>query len=74
MLFRLGNTLFDATPSNPLPHPLSPPPTPFCVIQVWLLSNTILHLQEVKPTFSLERQGSGQHYKRACEEDIQEQF
>ena len=36
MLFCLGNVtnLLDGTPSNPLPHPLSPPPLPLRVIQV----------------------------------------
>ena len=36
MLFYLGNVtyLLDVTPSNPLPHPLSLPPIPLCVIQV----------------------------------------
>ena len=36
MLFCLGNVtyLLDVTPSNPLPHPLSPPPIQLCVIQV----------------------------------------
>ena len=33
-VFRLGNVtyLLDVTPSNPLPHPLSPPPILLCVI------------------------------------------
>ena len=33
MLFHLGNVtyLLDVTPSNPLPHPLQPPPIPLCV-------------------------------------------
>ena len=34
MLFCLGNVtnLLDVTPSNPMPHPLSPPPVLLCVI------------------------------------------
>ena len=28
------HNLLDVTLSNPLPHPLSPPPIPLCVIQV----------------------------------------
>ena len=34
MLFCLGNitNLLDVTPRNPMPHPLSPPPIPLCVI------------------------------------------
>ena len=34
MLFCLGNVtnLLDVAPSNQIPHPLSPPPIPLCVI------------------------------------------
>jgi len=40
MLFCPGNVtnLLDVTLSNPLPHPLSPPPIPLGAI-IWLLSN-----------------------------------
>ena len=41
MLFHLGNVtyLLDVAPSNPLPHPLSPPPIPLQDHKIWLLSN-----------------------------------
>ena len=46
MLLYPGNVtyLLDVTPSNPLPHPLSPPPISLCVSsKIWLLSNIVYY-------------------------------
>ena len=64
ILFCLGGVtyLLDVAPSNPLPHPLSPPPIPLQDHKIWLLSN----IQQKHMPTTCSRHTVSSHSMQVC--------